>query len=88
MSDASSVNPIRRTPYGNKVVGNVYNNPGDGILSKLSEEEIEELRRNLLAPEQYQLMQLHRRLDELESPDAQLSSISKLPSRSGCYQCP
>lgn len=77
MSDASSVNPVRRTPYGNKVVGSVYGNTGDGVLSKLTEEEIEELRRNLLAPEQYQLMQLHRRLDELESPDAQLSSISK-----------
>ncbi len=58
-------------------MGNVYGNTGDGVLSKLTEEEIEELRRNLLAPEQYQLMQLHRRLDELESPDAQLSSISK-----------
>ena len=77
MSDASSVNPIRRSPLSSKAVGTVYGNAGDGILSKLTEEEIEELRRNLLAPEQYQLMQLHRRLDELESPDSQLGSISK-----------
>ena len=77
MSDTSSVNPYRRPTVGNKVVGTVYGSAGDGLLSKLSEEEIEELRRLLLAPEQYQLMQLHRRLDELESPDAQLSSISK-----------
>ena len=78
MSEASSpANPYRRTPVGTKVVGAVYGGSGEGVLNKLSEEEIEELRRILLAPEQYQLMQLHRRLDELEAPDAQLSSISK-----------
>lgn len=77
MSESSPVNPYRRTPLGTKVVGAVYGGNGEGILSKLSEEEIEELRRVLLAPEQYQLMQLHRRLDELEAPDAQLGSISK-----------
>ena len=77
MSEASSVNPYRRSPLGTKVVSAVYGGSGEGILSKLTEEEIEELRRILLAPEQYQLMQLHRRLDELEAPDAQLSSISK-----------
>jgi OOP family OmpA-OmpF porin len=43
----------------------------------LSEEEVEELRKLLLAPEQYQLMQLHRRLDELEAPDAQLGAVAK-----------
>ena len=75
MSDTSS--SYRRTTLGGKVVGTVYGSAGDGILSKLTEEEIEELRRILLAPEQYQLMQLHRRLDELESPDVQLNSISK-----------
>ena len=79
MSEASPANPYRRTPLGSKVVGSVYGSGGgaDGILSKLTEEEIEELRRILLAPEQYQLMQLHRRLDELEAPDAQLNSLSK-----------
>lgn len=78
MSEASPVNPYRRTPLGSKVVGSVYGSEsGEGLLSKLTEEEIEELRRILLAPEQYQLMQLHRRLDELEAPDAQLNSISK-----------
>ena len=78
MSEASPANPYRRTPLGSKVVGSVYGSgAGDGVLSKLTEEEIEELRRILLAPEQYQLMQLHRRLDELEAPDAQLNSISK-----------
>ncbi len=78
MSEASPVNPYKRTPVGSKVVGSVYGSgTGEGILSKLTEEEIEELRRILLAPEQYQLMQLHRRLDELEAPDAQLNSISK-----------
>ncbi len=78
MSEASPANPYRR-PLGSKVVGSVYGSGGaaDGILSKLTEEEIEELRRILLAPEQYQLMQLHRRLDELEAPDAQLNSLSK-----------
>lgn len=79
MSEASPVNPYRRTPLGSKVVGSVYGSGGngEGVLSKLTEEEIEELRRILLAPEQYQLMQLHRRLDELEAPDAQLNSISR-----------
>ncbi len=77
MSDASPVNPYKRSPFSGKVVGTVYGNAGEGLLSKLTEEEIEELRRILLAPEQYQLMQLHRRLDELEAPDAQLGSISK-----------
>ncbi len=78
MSEASPANPYRRTPLGSKVVGSVYGSgTGEGILSKLTEEEVEELRRILLAPEQYQLMQLHRRLDELEAPDAQLNSISK-----------
>ena len=77
MPEASSVNPYKRTALGSKVVGSVYSGSGEGVISKLSEDEIEELRRLLLAPEQYQLMQLHRRLDDLEAPDAQLSAVSK-----------
>ena len=47
------------------------------MLGNLTEEEVEELRRLLLAPEQYQLMQVHRRLDELEAAESQLQNVSK-----------
>ncbi len=78
MSKASSVNPYKSAPLGSsKVVSAVYGGTGEGAFSKLSDEDVEELRRVLLAPEQYQLMQLHRRLDELEAPDAQLGAVAK-----------
>jgi hypothetical protein len=77
MSKAPSVNPYKSAPLGSKAVGSVYGGPGDGTFSKISDEEVEELRRLLLAPEQYQLMQLHRRLDELEAPDSQLGAVAK-----------
>ncbi|MEZ4700019.1 MAG: OmpA family protein [Rhodothermales bacterium] len=62
---------------GSKVVSSVYGGTNEGAFNKLSDEEVEELRRLLLAPEQYQLMQLHRRLDELEAPDSQLGAVAK-----------
>ena len=70
------MNPYK-APVGSKVVGSVYSAPEGKKSPRLSDEQIEELRRRLLAPEQYQLMQLHRRLDELESPDTQLAAVSK-----------
>ncbi|MDZ4700420.1 MAG: OmpA family protein [Rhodothermales bacterium] len=77
MSKAPSVNPYKSAPLGSKAVGSVYGGAVDSAFSKISDEEVEELRRLLLAPEQYQLMQLHRRLDELEAPDSQLGAVAK-----------